>query len=62
VRVAAVLREESPVPTAQLASTVVAGALGAGLAVTLVGASLWLALPAVLGVTVASLLVDRARH
>lgn len=49
------LREESLVPIAQLASTVVAGALGAGLAVALVGASLWLALPAVLGVTAASL-------
>jgi hypothetical protein len=49
------------VPTAQLASTVVAGALGAGLAVTLVGASFWLALPAVLGVTVASLFAARAR-
>lgn len=46
-------------PTAQLASTVVAGALGAGLAVALVGASLWLALPAVLGVTVASLFARR---
>jgi hypothetical protein len=50
------------VPTAQLASTVVAGALGAGLAVALVGASLWAALPAVLGITVASVVVDRSRH
>jgi hypothetical protein len=50
------------VPTAQLASTVVAGALGAGLAVALVGASLWLALPAVIGVTVASVVAGRGRH
>jgi hypothetical protein len=49
------------VPTAHLASTVVAGALGAGLAVALVGASIWLALPAVLGVAVASLFAGRAR-
>jgi hypothetical protein len=50
------------VPTVQLASTVVAGALGAGLAVALVGASFWFAVPAVLGVTFASIVAGRNRR
>jgi hypothetical protein len=51
--------EEDLVRTGQLASTVIAGALGAGLAVVLVGASPLLMLPAVLGVTAATVVVTR---
>jgi hypothetical protein len=50
------------VPVAQFATTIVAGALGAGLAIALVGASLWLALPALVGVTAASLIAGRGER
>lgn len=46
----------------ELATTVVAGALGAAVAATLVGASLIVVLPAALGVAAVGVLADRRRR
>lgn len=48
--------------SADLATTVVAGALGAAVAATLVGASLLVVLPAALGVAAVGALSERRRR
>jgi hypothetical protein len=50
------------VRSVELASTVVAGALGAAIAAVMVGASLLVVLPAALGVVAVGFVADRTRR